>query len=243
MSSYLGIENFDSWVRNLSVVEACTAVKPYALKILLNDYKTATYLDPDIYIYSPLDEIFSKPTDDWSILLTPHQLQPATQDWLTKSTELESLRFGVFNLGFLSVNNTQEGKRIAQWWCDRCYDYCKSLPERGLFTDQKFFDMAPVFFDGVNIIKNSGYNVATWNIYERFIHIRDDQLFSNEQELVFCHFSKISNEGQKSLERMLFNDSLFEELFYSYSHKLNSKIKDLSSLNLSEWAYKAHSLN
>jgi hypothetical protein len=39
--------------------------------------------------------------------------------------------------------------------------------ENGLFTDQKWVNFAPVFFDGVAIIKSSRHNVATWNLTTR----------------------------------------------------------------------------
>ena len=37
----------------------------------------------------------------------------------------------------------------------------------GLFTDQKWINFAPVFFDGVAIVKSSRHNVATWNLTTR----------------------------------------------------------------------------
>jgi hypothetical protein len=37
----------------------------------------------------------------------------------------------------------------------------------GLFTDQKWLNFAPVFFDGVSIIRSSRHNVATWNLTTR----------------------------------------------------------------------------
>ena len=39
--------------------------------------------------------------------------------------------------------------------------------ENGLFTDQKWINFAPVFFDGVAIIKSSRHNFATWNLTTR----------------------------------------------------------------------------
>jgi hypothetical protein len=37
----------------------------------------------------------------------------------------------------------------------------------GLFTDQKWANFAPIFFDGVAILKSPRHNVATWNLTTR----------------------------------------------------------------------------
>ena len=65
------------------------------------------------------------------------------------------------------MRNTAEGRRFADWWAERTYQLCWADVENGLFTDQKWVNFAPVFFDGVAIIKSSRHNVATWNLTTR----------------------------------------------------------------------------
>jgi len=69
--------------------------------------------------------------------------------------------------GTLENRNTAEGRRFADWWAERTYHLCWADVENGLFTDQKWINFAPVFFDGVAIIKSSRHNVATWNLTTR----------------------------------------------------------------------------
>ena len=235
-SEELDIPNFDQWLFGLNIVEAATAVKPYGLCYLLKHYPHVTYLDPDTVIYTKLDEIVES-KDSWNIALTPHQISPQKEEWVIASTEMESLKFGVYNLGFLSVRATTEGIRVAEWWRDRCYKYCIDAVERGLFTDQKLFDMAPAIFNGVYILRHPGYNIATWNIREREVVFNQDEgPLSNGQPLRFCHFTKATHIGAAALDKMLGSASLFEELFYSYVSQLQEKNGSLASLD-KRWAF------
>lgn len=232
----LGIPNFIPWIFGLNIVEAATAIKPFCLMRLLNDYPIVTYMDPDTFLYSQLDEI-TDARKSWSILLTPHQTIAQSEDWVIQSTELASLKFGVYNLGFIAVRSSNEGKSIAKWWADRCYHYCVEDIQNGLFTDQKIFDLAPALFPNVEVLRHPGYNVATWNIYERKLNF-DTKLgpLVNCESLRFCHFTKATHAGAAAMDKMLHRESLFEELFYSYIAALRGKNLELLSLD-KKWSY------
>lgn len=236
IASELDIPNFRSWIFGLNIIEAATAVKPFGLCHLLEKYEIVTYMDPDTVVYSRLDEIIES-NEVWDITLTPHQTIAQTEDWIIGSTELESLRFGIYNLGFLSVRSTDQGRKIAKWWRDRCYRYCVIELERGLFTDQKIFDQAPALFSGVRILRHPGYNVATWNISERdTVFDSNKNLTVNGMPLRFCHFTKATHIGAHALDKMMVSSSFFEELFYSYVAQLLSKKIELRGLG-SKWIY------
>jgi hypothetical protein len=235
LAKNLNIPNFQSWIFGLDIVEAATAVKPFLMCNLLEEFSQVTYLDPDVFVYSHLHEIFD-PKVDWDVTLTPHQVAHQSEPWVVLSTEMESLRFGVFNLGFLSIRATANGKSIARWWQDRCYDYCIAEPERGLFTDQKIFDLAPALFSGIHILRHPGFNVATWNIRGRHVEFGNLQISVNGFPLRFCHFTKATHIGGYALERMISENNIFDELFYSYVAKLQAKnimLRDLSK----RWIY------
>ena len=231
----LGIPDLRHWLFGLNIVEAATAVKPFALCHLLKAYPQVTYLDPDTYLFDRLIEVTDL-ADDWDSTLTPHQISPQQEKWIVEATELESLRFGVYNLGFISVRRTPNGLALAEWWRDRCYDYCIEDPERGLFTDQKFFDLAPALFAGVRVLRHPGYNVATWNLPERRCEFGPDGGLVNGAPLRFCHFTKATHIGALALERMTRESSLFEELFFSYLARLREKKLSLSTLD-TRWTW------
>ena len=169
------------------VVEFATAMKPYLLMHLLAESVTSTYLDPDVLVFSPLDFATSK-AKEFGVVVTPHRLTPSKQ--LTFGlTELTFLRYGTFNLGFISVG--QSGYSMLNWWAERLEFHSTRFPNGYVFTDQKWIDLLPSFFDHF-ILKDPGYNFAPWNIDERNLWKSEDVYFVDNSPLVFIHFSQMS---------------------------------------------------
>ena len=187
----LEIPDFQRWLFKHSVVELCTAVKGLACKYILDNYKCdrVLFFDPDIAIFSPLDELISN-FEASNILITPHQLKPETIPSAVVDNEISFLRHGTFNLGFLGVKNSPEGIKFINWWANRCLNHCYADTSFGLYTDQRWIDLVPSFFTGVNILKHPGYNVANWNLSNRDVQgSLDSQVLVNGQPLCFYHFS------------------------------------------------------
>jgi hypothetical protein len=169
------------------VVEFATAMKPYLLMHLLTESVTATYLDPDILVFSPLDFATNK-AKEFGVVVTPHRLTPSKQLGFGL-TELTFLRYGSFNLGFISVG--QSGYPMLNWWAGRLEFHSTRFPNGYVFTDQKWIDLLPSFFDHF-ILRDPGYNFAPWNIDERNLWKSKDVYFVDNTPLVFIHFSQMS---------------------------------------------------
>lgn len=187
----LGIPNWRAWSFMHSIVELSTAIKPFALKHLLDrpDCAAVVYFDPDMVLFSRVDDILEKLARS-NVALTPHQNKPETTIQAVWDNEVTSLQMGVFNLGFVGVRNTPEGHRFTQWWSERTYHFCRSDVRNGFFTDQKWINFAPVFFDGVEIIKSSRHNVATWNLTTRVLEGTAATGYTVDGEpLGFYHFT------------------------------------------------------
>jgi hypothetical protein len=187
----LDIPDRERWVFFHDIVELSTAIKPFVLKTLLAraDVGRVLYFDPDMVLFSRLDDLLAE-LDRGDVALTPHQTVPETTDEAIRDNEICSLKHGIFNLGFVGVSATSEGRRFASWWADRVYRYCVADIPNGLFTDQKWIDFAPVFFDGVRILKSSRYNVATWNLTTRALAGDVANGFTVDgQPLGFYHFT------------------------------------------------------
>ena len=90
------------------VTELCTALKPWALELLLDrGAAVATYLDPDIAVYASLAEV-EKLSLEHGIVLTPHTVAPMPRDGLTPN-EAQIMAAGTYNLGFLAVDQAAAG--------------------------------------------------------------------------------------------------------------------------------------
>jgi hypothetical protein len=186
----------EPWLFRHDVVEACTAVKGPMLKRLVRlGYDNVVYLDPDTAVFSPLDAIDAL-LERFDLVLTPHQIDPDERESAIMDNEVASLRHGIFNLGFLAVRSSAEGRRFADWWSDRLERFCYAEPDRGIFVDQKWCDFAPALFDRVHILRDPGYNVASWNLNKRAIAIGGNgEITVNARPLRFWHFTKLGPVG------------------------------------------------
>jgi hypothetical protein len=187
----LGIPNWMSWVFRHSLVELSTAIKPFMLAKLLKreDCEKVIYLDPDIVVFSRLDDIIHS-LGAHDVLLTPHQTKPEKQLEGVIDQEICSLKHGIYNLGFVAVANTQTGKDFTKWWSERLYEFCRDDIANGLFTDQRWCDLVPVLFRGVGILRESRFNVYTWNITNREMSLtRSGEYLVDGKPLGFYHFT------------------------------------------------------
>jgi hypothetical protein len=196
--------NFAQWAFGHSVVELCTAVKGVALEHIFSthDADMVFYFDPDTVVFSRLEEL-EQALSHSSLLLTPHLTDPETSDAGILDNEVASLLHGVFNLGFIGVRNCDEGRRFSRWWAERLLKYCHDDLSRGLFTDQKWVNLAPCLFDQVGILRSPAYNVATWNLTNRVATgSLASGIFINGESLGFYHFSGFDSGDQIVMLRL-----------------------------------------
>jgi len=184
-----------------NLIEFNTAIKPFLIRHLFNlGYEKVLYLDPDIFVYSPLDYAFEK-LDHHSVVVTPHQLDPepdVNNEKLIPKWEIAALMTGTFNLGFVGVSRSEEGQSFVRWWEERCRYFCLINSESGLFVDQKWVDLAPCFFPGLHIIRHAGYNMSAWNLCNRKL---SGTYVNGRHPLVFYHFSSIDMQNDNVISK------------------------------------------
>ncbi|MVT07431.1 glycosyltransferase family protein [Chitinophaga tropicalis] len=179
--------------------ELSCALKPYIADYILEHYKPqqVVYFDSDILV---LNQLFEVPQSR-DICLTLHYLSLKTWDdggaglAGRRSIERNSLRGGVFNGGFFSVKDTDIARSFLSWWKEVLVDGCYNNVSKGLFTDQLWLNIVPSYFaEDLQVLRDPGYNIAYWNLYERMTvktgdgyNVRStDGIIS---KLVFFHFS------------------------------------------------------
>jgi hypothetical protein len=232
----LGLPDLTRWIFEHDVVELCTAVKGAMLCRLLEDgADKVVYLDPDIAVFETLDEIEAL-LDHHDVILTPHQLEPDDERAAIVDNEIGSLKYGIYNLGFFAVANTEEGRRFARWWRDRLLEFCFDDVPNGLFTDQRWCDHVPSFFSGVHILRDPGYNVASWNLSRRPVSIESDgSIRVAGRSLRFFHFTKVTWVGELMLERYARGRIEVFELMHWYRSRLAANT--VFDLPPGWWAY------
>ena len=197
----LPIDGLPSWIFKHRVVELCTAVKGMAFQYIAARFgaERIYYFDPDIIVFNRLDHL-EETLSRHSVLLTPHMLVPESDLQAILDNELCCLQHGVYNLGFLAVRMTGQGRRFIDWWADRLKRFCYDDVASGLFTDQRWVDLAPAFFDDIAVVREPEYNVATWNLtHRRATGQAPYSIEINGRPLVFYHFSGFDSGAQKSM--------------------------------------------
>ena len=221
-SADLGIPDFESWLFRHNIVEACTAVKgPMLRRLLETGAEQVFYLDPDTAVCNSLQPMVEM-LSEASILLTPHQLMPDHEHQAIVDNEICSLGHGIYNLGFIAVSNSEPSWSFSQWWKDRCLEYCYDEREKGIFVDQKWCDLVPAFFDGVTIVRDPGYNVASWNLSNRTLAMTaDGEMVVNKSHLLrFFHFTKLGPIGDTMTRRYAGDNMEVYELWAWYKRKV-----------------------
>lgn len=199
----LGYSEFEEMLSRYNIIEFNTAVKPFYFEYIFQKYPEVNhiyYIDPDIILYQPI-EILNQEWEDAEILLTPNLIYLPDS---TSTGELASLRHGINNLGFIGIKRGEEGLKFINWWKVRLRDYCKIDKCFGIFVDQKWVDLAPLFFTKIKSIKDPGWNMGWWNLSERKLLKNDSGYFVNNPEtpLVFFHFSGFKPEQESMTERL-----------------------------------------
>jgi hypothetical protein len=214
-----GWENFDRFMFRHAIVEASTAVKPRFMQYLVENYQAESkfvYLDPDVLVYSNLSEL-EELLDQESIVVCPHLLRPGNVDM-----EISSLAHGSYNLGFLAVSRSQNATDFLSWWAERLFLFCYDDICRGIFTDQKWIDLAPCFFD-VKVLKHHGYDFATWSLLGSDLCRAENGYVVNGDPLRFIHFSGLdSGTIDKAIGWWLTdkNKNVFVALYQEYRQLL-----------------------
>lgn len=196
----LGIPNFEQMVFRYTVLELCTAVKPFLLEYLIDHYQLdhVIYLDPDIACYAPLSPL-REALHTHQIVLTPHLLAPI--DDTCHPSELEILQAGAYNLGCIGVAQGPESRPFLRWWQQHLQADCVVDIGRGLFVDQRWVDLVPSLFTAVAIVRDAGCNVAYWNLSSRFLTADADRWLCNGVPLRFFHFSGLPLDNLDAISR------------------------------------------
>ena len=204
--SEIGLSDLRGEAMKYDILELNTNVKPAFLQYLFRtqELDQLVYLDPDIFVYGPLEPVFAALTGGAIAVLTPHLTTPLADDFLP--SEQDHLYNGTYNLGFVAFRRCAEAERMLAWWSKRCLALGFSEGRTGLFVDQKWMNLAPGLFEGVAILRDAGCNMAYWNLHERSLQATAAGLQVENPNgpavpLRFFHFSGLDLSDEGGLSR------------------------------------------
>jgi lipopolysaccharide biosynthesis glycosyltransferase len=196
--------------------ELCCALRGFLHEYMFDrtNIRKWIFLDSDIMIFSPLDVIFEQ-LKTTSILLTPHNTIKPINDKYIASCEVSILRCGLYNAGFLGLNRTAISKEFIAWFKNRLKNFAfddtnQEKRDRGLFVDQLWLNLAPLYFDDVKNCSEPGANLGYWNFFDRIL-TKDSfgEIKVNEEPLLFIHFSgwDINNPSKVTKHSSIYDEN------------------------------------
>lgn len=206
------------------VIEFNTALKPFLMEWLIErGFSSVIYFDPDIEIYSSLESI-ERLMQDFDVILTPHASKPVPQDGKRPAMD-DYIRAGQFNLGFIGMAGTENGRSMLRWWQKVCGDRCLFDPSHRFFVDQFWAAAFASFAERCCVLRDPGCNVAYWNIFQRDLTRVAGHWLVDGKPLRFFHFSGLSEGDLTKVSRyqdrvQALPGSLLLELLEGYTERV-----------------------
>lgn len=203
---------------NFSLSTLRWSLKPLLMTKCLQSHDKVIFVDADIYFFNSYQFLFDS-LDFNSVILTPHWriLTPGKDPVEFYAT----FRHGIYNAGFIGVNSN--GIKVLEYWAENCLAACVNDKERGLYYDQIYLNLIPVYFENVEVLKHQGCNVASWNIdvcKRTADPITKEIKINNEFPIVFIHFTNVTidrilkgEDGLLKNHLIKFNQSLIKNGF------------------------------
>jgi hypothetical protein len=156
--------------------ELSFALTPHLLSLLLDrGHRRVVFLKQESLVLGDLRPALAElgAPGGASALLTPHLLAPLTGPDAPRR-ELDVLLAGVYNGGFVAVAEAPPARAFLRWWAERTARHCRHAVGDGMHYEQRWLDLAPVFFAGVRLLRDPGVNVGHWNLPERQVEVDRD---------------------------------------------------------------------
>lgn len=208
------VPTWNKMVEYYTFFELVMATKALGLDHLLNKYNPnfVIYLDSDIMVFNDF-QLIENQLEKYDIFVTPYScsrmpaLTPidAVEDSFSDKKPFEDrmmLYVGIYNMGFIAIKNTIEAHKFVNWWVDMALNLCFGGRIQGSFVDQLCINLVPIYFEKVLVIKDLGYNAASWNFHERNFSEKDGKFYVNDEfPLVFYHYSGYSSDYPDRITR------------------------------------------
>ena len=197
----LTITHFADLAFRYKLIEFSTAIKPFVIQELLENrgFEEVVYLDPDIELFAPMSPVFDALSGGSNFVLTPKITEPA--EFSEFSDDNEIIKTGIYNPGFIAVNNSLDVISFLYWWGRRLRFQVVKQPSDKISLDQQFLDFLPGFYKNLAILDNKNLGVAYWNLAQRELSKTDQGWLINDQPLIFFHFRGVSPQKPHQLSQ------------------------------------------
>lgn len=184
-----------------------------------------TYLDADLYFYSPVQPLFDE-IGDASIAIIEHRYAPQLQHLEVN---------GRFCVEWVSFRRDEDGMACLSRWREQCIEWCFYRFEDGRMGDQKYLDKWPAQYKSVHILQHAGAGIAPWNYAQyRFDACAKGGITVEGEPLIFYHFHQFQLLSNGSFDRLSsYYTAMGPEpklVYEAYELALNSILREVRSV-------------
>lgn len=174
-----------------SSMEYIFTLTPYLTMYVQNLETSAvwtTYLDADLCFFSTTEPIYEE-LQNSSVAIIRHRFT-SDQRW--------RLKYGTYNVSWVSFRNDDSGRKCVRWWAESCLNWCSDVPSEGRFADQGYLDQFHSIANAVHEIGHPGANLAPWNIRSHKLNFLENGVVQVDgKELIFFHFHGLKLDGSR----------------------------------------------
>lgn len=221
--------------------EYCWTSTPKSVLYVFNKFqeKICTYIDADMLFFKD-PQVLVDELGDSDVVITEHRYAEYCD---------QTYESGKYCVQFMPFKNNQNGRKILNWWKDRCLENCGHDIEKGICGDQKYLDNWCEQFSGVHELENIGGGVAPWNV-SKYSFYNDNGIIKmkeldtlKREDLVFYHFHNLVffDKGVVQLtgKRYFIPDTALVYI-YKYYFKLHYSICNKYGLDNEKWSNTQH---
>lgn len=173
------------------------------------------YLDSDIFFVGNGDFLFDM-LSEYRFLITPHWRCATEPEADFENFQLNFLD-GIYNAGFIGANT--DAVEILDFWGKCCLTVCEKNRPEGFYVDQKYLEILPSRFAGIEVVRHKGCNMAGWNTIEcpRSQNEKGELRVDGQFEPIFIHFTPETRRKIKDG-----SDALLKPYFDQYNGLLKT---------------------
>jgi hypothetical protein len=176
--------------------------------------EVAVYLGPAVCVYGSLDAALDGARERGVILARRAVTLPDDGEHPDYS---DLLAAGLISDSFVAVAQVAEGERFVEWWADRL-----ASPAA---TGTRWLDLVPDQFPEAVLIDDAGYGVSFWNVHERPLERRGDEIFAGGRPLCSVEFAGFRPDrafwlSERATRARVLDDPVLGELCQDYAHRL-----------------------
>ena len=239
LERFMQVEKLQEIKEKRSVAEFCWTCTPHLIDYVFEQYgeNICTYIDSDLCFYADCACLIEE-MGERDVQIVEHRFTKKIEDQIAQKES------GKYCVEFNTFKNTSKGRKLLEWWKERCRESCSAIAYDGkVFGDQKYLEEWEENED-VAVLRNLGGGVAPWNVaqYRMTRNEKDGTYICLENKetkekfkLIFYHFHNITYKSLREVDISVYqrawgvDDSLIKAIYIPYLLQLNDMKEMLSS--------------